>query len=123
VVKSEKVAMPAKSPNPSGNGPLIMIAGGVVVLLVVLLLLLLSNTPAQPLQPTLAVQPTISVPRVSLVDAFQAYNQKTAVFLDVRDADSYASGHIPGALNIPLADLAARSGELSASKWIITYCT
>lgn len=28
-----------------------------------------------------------------------------AVLLDVRDADEYAAGHIPGAVNLPLSDI------------------
>ncbi len=101
-----------------------MIGGGIILILILILVELLSNAPTVPVQPTLAnVVPTIAVPRVSLADAFQAYNQKTAVFVDVRDTDSYAFGHIPGALNIPLEELDARSGELNAQKWIITYCT
>jgi rhodanese-related sulfurtransferase len=30
----------------------------------------------------------------------------------VRPADQFAAGHVPGAVNIPQADLAARAGEL-----------
>ena len=52
------------------------------------------------------------VTRLSLEDAKAAFDQKTAVFLDVRDADSYASSHIPGALSIPLSELPDRLGEL-----------
>jgi 3-mercaptopyruvate sulfurtransferase SseA len=64
-----------------------------------------------------------SVVRVSLADAKSAFDAKTAVFLDVRDAGSYAEAHIPGALNIPLNELEARLDELDPNAWIITYCT
>ena len=43
--------------------------------------------------------------------------------MDVRDALSYATGHIPGALSIPLANLADHLNELKKDAWIITYCT
>jgi 3-mercaptopyruvate sulfurtransferase SseA len=61
--------------------------------------------------------------RVNLEDAKTAYDQKKAVFVDVRDADSYASDHIPGALSIPLSELPDRLGEMDSNAWIITYCT
>lgn len=64
-----------------------------------------------------------AVTRVSLTDAKAAFDAKTAVFLDVRDAQSYALAHVPGALNIPLNELEARLGELNPNAWIITYCT
>lgn len=73
---------------------------------------------------TPANTPSLSeIPRVTLGQARSAFDQKTAVFVDVRDAQSYASGHIPGALSIPLTDLGARLNELKSTDWIITYCT
>lgn len=63
------------------------------------------------------------IQRVSLADAQAAYDNSTAVFLDVRDASSYAESHIPGALSIPLAELDERLDELNRSEWIVTYCT
>lgn len=63
------------------------------------------------------------VARVSLADAKAAYDTHGAVFVDVRDAESYAQSHIPGALSIPLSELETRRSELNSSDWIITYCT
>jgi rhodanese-related sulfurtransferase/DNA-binding transcriptional ArsR family regulator len=42
--------------------------------------------------------------------------------LDVRPADEFALGHLPGALNIPLRALEARLSELRRSSEIIAYC-
>ncbi|WP_404403096.1 ArsR/SmtB family transcription factor [Pelagibacterium halotolerans] len=42
--------------------------------------------------------------------------------LDVRPADEYAAGHIPGATNIPLAELEQRLGDLTKDREIIAYC-
>ncbi len=64
-----------------------------------------------------------NVPRVSLADAKAAYETGGAVFLDVRDAESYAQSHIVGAISIPINELSDRMGELNQSDWIITYCT
>jgi len=63
------------------------------------------------------------VQRVSLEDAKAAYDDRSAVFLDVRDRSSYAAGHIPGAVLMPLSELPNRSGELNPKSWIIPYCT
>jgi len=44
------------------------------------------------------------------------------LLLDVRQPEEYESGHIPGAILIPLGELEARQQELDRSKRIITYC-
>lgn len=77
----------------------------------------------QAAQPTPAEIPYPEIVRVGLGDAKAAYDLKQAIYLDVRDADSYASGHIPGALSIPLNNLEARLKELDPNAWILTYCT
>lgn len=42
--------------------------------------------------------------------------------LDVRPTDEFAAGHIPGAINIPLNELAARVAELDPAQEIVAYC-
>lgn len=42
--------------------------------------------------------------------------------LDVRPAEEYRSGHIPGALSIPLRQLQRRLSELSKAHEIVAYC-
>lgn len=42
--------------------------------------------------------------------------------LDVRPHEEYAAGHIPGAINIPVAELADRLAELPADTDIVAYC-
>jgi rhodanese-related sulfurtransferase len=42
--------------------------------------------------------------------------------LDVRPEDEFAVGHLPGALNIPLAELERRLGELPPDREVIAYC-
>lgn len=44
------------------------------------------------------------------------------VLLDVRDADEFAAGHVPGAISIPLAELDRRLSELPADKSVVAYC-
>ncbi|MGQ4383529.1 ArsR/SmtB family transcription factor [Streptomyces sp. SAS_270] len=45
-----------------------------------------------------------------------------AVVLDVRPAEEYLAGHIPGARSIPVGELADRIGELPEETEIVVYC-
>jgi rhodanese-related sulfurtransferase/DNA-binding MarR family transcriptional regulator len=44
------------------------------------------------------------------------------VVLDVRPAEEYAAGHIPGALSIPVEELADRIAELPDGTEVVAYC-
>lgn len=44
------------------------------------------------------------------------------VLLDVRTAQGYREGHLPGAINIPFEELPKRMQQLPKSKEIISYC-
>ncbi len=46
----------------------------------------------------------------------------SVVLLDVRPEDEFALGHLPGALNIPFADLERRLAELPKDTQIVAYC-
>jgi hydroxyacylglutathione hydrolase len=43
--------------------------------------------------------------------------------IDVRDADAYLAGHIPGSLQIPLSRIEGEIPYLPKGKRIVTYCT
>lgn len=45
-----------------------------------------------------------------------------ATLLDVRPAVEYRAGHIPGALSIPVDELASRLAELPRSRDVVAYC-
>lgn len=49
---------------------------------------------------------------LSVTEAVVLMNRKSALVLDVREADEFAQGHLQGARNIPLSQLDARSKEL-----------
>ena len=53
---------------------------------------------------------------VSPGEATLLINREDARVLDVREADEFAGGHIPDALNIPVGKLADRIGELEKHK-------
>lgn len=42
--------------------------------------------------------------------------------VDVRDAEEFAAGHIPGAINCPLDIFASASGILDKQKKVVVYC-
>jgi rhodanese-related sulfurtransferase len=44
------------------------------------------------------------------------------VVLDVRPAEEYRAGHVPGALSIPIRELKRRLFELPKSQEIVAYC-
>jgi rhodanese-related sulfurtransferase len=43
--------------------------------------------------------------------------------VDVRREETYAAGHIPGAINIPLLEMESRIEELPRDREIALYCT
>lgn len=47
---------------------------------------------------------------------------KNDLVLDVREPDEFAEGHVPGARNIPLADVAHYAKELSKFDRIYVHC-
>ncbi len=56
-------------------------------------------------------------------EAYEAYNSgRDYIFLDVRSEDEYNSGHIKGAVLIPVDTLESRLNELPEDKPIIVYC-
>jgi len=42
--------------------------------------------------------------------------------LDVRPAEEYAAGHVPGAINIPIHELKKRLKELPRRREVVAYC-
>jgi rhodanese-related sulfurtransferase len=59
---------------------------------------------------------------VSRDDLVARLRDDLVTVLDVRPEDEFALGHLPGALNIPLAELERRLGELPKSREVIAYC-
>jgi rhodanese-related sulfurtransferase len=53
----------------------------------------------------------------------KALVDKGALLLDVRTREEFSSGHVNGALNIPVQELAGRLKELSdKAKPVVVYC-
>jgi rhodanese-related sulfurtransferase len=49
---------------------------------------------------------------LSVTEAVMLMSRKSALVLDVREADEFVQGHLQGARNIPLSQLESRSKEL-----------
>ena len=62
---------------------------------------------------------TEAVSREELLDRVRSGR---ATVIDVRPAEEYAAGHIPGAVSVPLDELADRLAELPADQEIVAYC-
>lgn len=63
--------------------------------------------------------------RMELPEFQKLHAAKKVLVVDVRDSQSFANGHIPGAINVPLGDeeQAAHFNRLKAEKRpIVTYC-
>lgn len=53
----------------------------------------------------------------------RALVEEGALLLDVRSPGEFLSGHVKGAMNIPVNELGARLGELGEkSKAVVVYC-
>jgi len=70
-------------------------------------------------------QPAPQEGEISMRDARLLFTSKEAVFVDAREADVYAQGHIEGALSLPVFSFGQDFGALKnqmEGKVIITYC-
>ena len=61
-----------------------------------------------------------SIPPAALSD--RVSSGRAPIILDVRTPAEFASGHIPGAINIPHTELARRISELDPKAEIALYC-
>jgi rhodanese-related sulfurtransferase len=59
---------------------------------------------------------------VSRDDLLDRLERGDVAVVDVRPAEEFAAGHIPGAASIPLAELAERLDELPRDVEIVAYC-
>ena len=48
--------------------------------------------------------------------------RREVTLIDVRPAEEYLAGHIPGAVSLPLPELAGRLAELPTDREIVAYC-
>lgn len=65
--------------------------------------------------------PVASIPLVK-PEAAKKTLQDGAAAVDVREPDEYDAGHVPGAIHIPLGQLAERLREVPKNRPVVAYC-
>ncbi len=63
-----------------------------------------------------------SMEPVSREELLEKSRAGVGTVLDVRPADEFALGHLPGAVNIPLRELEAHLAQLDRGQEIVAYC-
>jgi rhodanese-related sulfurtransferase len=81
-------------------------------------LLFLLTAPAFAQSETLREVPSITATELSA----RRTSGTAPVVIDVRTPEEYATGHIPGALNIPFDQVAQRISEVEAPHGVALYC-
>jgi len=61
-------------------------------------------------------------PAVDVVEALRRLDDG-AILLDVRSTELWRRCHVPGSMNIPLAELETRAEELPEERPVIVFCT
>jgi rhodanese-related sulfurtransferase len=66
----------------------------------------------------------IGGPEISREELIRALRAKRIILVDVLSPESFAAVHIPGAINLPVVDLARRAGEVLPDRRapIVAYC-
>jgi rhodanese-related sulfurtransferase len=75
--------------------------------------------PAEPKDPGTVV-------RVAAANFRKMHERGEVLVVDVRDAEAFQAGHIPGAIGVPLADVERRVQEIktkAGTKPVVTYCS
>lgn len=64
-----------------------------------------------------------TIPQLSAAEAAARARNGEALIVDVRDANEWSLGHIPGALHVPLGQLAERATELAdGGRQLVLHC-
>lgn len=99
------------------NRKVILSLAGLIAIAVVAVVLINANNPC-------CAQETATVQAISPA----AYQQQFAetgtehMLIDVRTPEEFASGHIEGAVNIPVDALAGRLSEVPTGQPVVVYC-
>lgn len=65
---------------------------------------------------------TAGIRLVGREELLHAASEGRALVLDVRPTEEYAAGHVPGAVSIPLDQLADRLAEIPPDTEVVAYC-
>jgi phage shock protein E len=71
----------------------------------------------------LSAQAMRNVPRISIDEVKALMAKKQVVLIDVRDPQSFAEGHMPGAINVPFDHIPKYVEQWKKEKrLLVTYC-
>jgi len=59
---------------------------------------------------------------MSREELLKQFKEGCITLLDVRPAEEFALGHLPGAINIPFEEMDERLAELPANQTVVAYC-
>lgn len=99
------------------NRKVILSLAGLIAVAVIAVVLINANNPC-------CAQETATRQAISPVAYQQQFAESGAehLLIDVRTPEEFASGHIEGAVNIPVDALAGRLSEVPAGQPIVVYC-
>jgi rhodanese-related sulfurtransferase len=63
----------------------------------------------------------VQIPEID-VEELVRRREAGALLIDVRQPDEYEDGHVPGALLVPLGDLARRIDEVPSDREVLVIC-
>ena len=70
-----------------------------------------------------SAQAVRNVPRISIDEVKALMAKKQVVLIDVRDPQSFAEGHMPGAINVPFDHIPNHVDAWKKEKrLLVTYC-
>jgi rhodanese-related sulfurtransferase len=70
-----------------------------------------------------AAQNPASVPRISIDEVKALMAKKQVILVDIRDRQSFANGHMPGARNVVFDDIPNHVEALQKDgRLVVTYC-
>ena len=64
----------------------------------------------------------MNIPQIQIHDAKQKLDRNGALFVDIRDPNSYAQAHIPGAIHLNDANVQEFVQNTDKEKDIVVYC-
>ena len=76
-----------------------------------------------PQPPPMIIESASEVPRISLDEAKEQFDNGTATFVDSRSEGEYDQAHIAGAIRLPPEPIETLGDTLPKDQLIITYCT
>lgn len=59
---------------------------------------------------------------VPAIELLRRAREGMVTVLDVRPADEFSAGHLPGAINLPLSELERRLDQLPPDRAVVAYC-